>query len=369
MTDFVISADGTSIAFDRLGDGPPVVVVGGLFCDRQRTHDLAELLAKQLAGRCSVVNYDRRGRGDSTDTAPYAVEREIEDLGALIAATGGEAAVYGHSSGAGLALRAAARGLPITRPRAARAALRARRRGQHPRRPRAGHAGPHRHRGRAPRRGDRPVHGRSGGATRRRRRNAQRPEVARRRPDHALRPGRHGRRGAGRHDPRRPRPHGHGADARDRRWRQPRLLPGHGHPPRGAPPERLAHHARRPATTTPPRTSSPRSSPRTCSPAEGRRERAGASACTLAGRGGRPCAAARPVFPAGRCPACPAVVTLEPCESTTTRTTITRTTVLLSLAVALPVGAVACGDDDGGGRSTASESAYCDQRGSGPSTN
>lgn len=114
MTDFVTSADGTSIAFDRLGDGPPVVVVGGLFCDRRRTHDLAEQLAKQLAGRFSVVNYDRRGRGDSTDTAPYAVEREIEDIGALIAATGGEAAVYGHSSGAGLALRAAARGLPIS---------------------------------------------------------------------------------------------------------------------------------------------------------------------------------------------------------------------------------------------------------------
>jgi len=115
VTDFVTSADGTSIAFDRLGDGPPVVVVGGLFCDRGRTRDLAEQLAMRLAGRFSVVNYDRRGRGDSSDTAPYRVEREIEDLGALIDATGGEAVVYGHSSGAGLALRAAASGLPISR--------------------------------------------------------------------------------------------------------------------------------------------------------------------------------------------------------------------------------------------------------------
>jgi len=115
MTNYVTSGDGTAIAFDRLGDGVPLIVIGGLFCDRQRMRDLAEQLAKLLDGRFSVVNYDRRGRGDSGDTAPYAVEREIEDLAALIAATGGTAAVYGHSSGAGLALRAAAAGLPITR--------------------------------------------------------------------------------------------------------------------------------------------------------------------------------------------------------------------------------------------------------------
>ena len=115
MPEHVTSSDGTTIAFDRFGEGPPVLIVSGLFCDRHRTHDLAAQLAAQLAGRGSVVNYDRRGRGDSSDTAPYAVEREVEDLGALISAVGGAAAVYGHSSGAGLALQAAARALPITR--------------------------------------------------------------------------------------------------------------------------------------------------------------------------------------------------------------------------------------------------------------
>ena len=112
MTDHVNSADGTPIAFDVLGDdGPPVVIVSGMFCDRRTTRDLAEHLART----CRVVNYDRRGRGESGDSAPYAVEREIEDLGALIAAVGGAAAVYGHSSGAGLALLAAGARLPVTR--------------------------------------------------------------------------------------------------------------------------------------------------------------------------------------------------------------------------------------------------------------
>lgn len=111
MTSYVTSADGTRIAFDRLGDGPPVVVVSGIFCTRQTTRSLAELLAP----RFTVINYDRRGRGESGDTPPYAVEREIEDLGALLTEVGGAAAVYGHSSGAGLALEATAAGLPVTR--------------------------------------------------------------------------------------------------------------------------------------------------------------------------------------------------------------------------------------------------------------
>jgi pimeloyl-ACP methyl ester carboxylesterase len=111
MTDYVTSVDGTRIAFDRFGQGPSVVVVSGMFCDRQTTRKLAERLAQQF----TVINYDRRGRGESGDTAPYAVEREVEDLGALIAGAGGTASVYGHSSGAGLALNAAASGLPITR--------------------------------------------------------------------------------------------------------------------------------------------------------------------------------------------------------------------------------------------------------------
>ncbi|MDQ3783864.1 MAG: alpha/beta hydrolase [Actinomycetota bacterium] len=107
----VTSSDGTTIAFERIGDGRPVIVVGGALCDRAKTRPLAEELAKHF----TVINYDRRGRGDSGDTAPYAVEREIEDIGALIAEAGGTASVYGHSSGAGLALHAAAHGLPITK--------------------------------------------------------------------------------------------------------------------------------------------------------------------------------------------------------------------------------------------------------------
>lgn len=105
--DKVTSADGTTIAFDRLGDGPPVIVVSGALCNRAVTRPLADELARHF----TVYNYDRRGRGDSGDTAPYAVEREIEDLAAILAAAGGTASVYGHSSGAALTLYAAASGL------------------------------------------------------------------------------------------------------------------------------------------------------------------------------------------------------------------------------------------------------------------
>src|SRR5690242_949870 len=106
----VVSADGTPIAYDCYGDGPPLITAAGAFCARATTEPLARALAAQF----TVLNYDRRGRGDSGDTAPYAVEREIGDLAALIAAARGSAAVFGHSSGATLALRAAASGLPIT---------------------------------------------------------------------------------------------------------------------------------------------------------------------------------------------------------------------------------------------------------------
>ena len=107
----VTSSDGTTIAFDRLGDGPPLIVVCGAMCDRALMRPTAEELAKHF----TVFNYDRRGRGDSGDTAPYAVEREIEDIGALVVEAGGTASVYGHSSGAGLVLHAAAHGLPIAK--------------------------------------------------------------------------------------------------------------------------------------------------------------------------------------------------------------------------------------------------------------
>ena len=105
----VRSKDGTIIAFDRSGDGPPVILVCGASTDRMANAPLAKLLAEHF----TVFNYDRRGRGDSGDTKPYAVEREVDDLGAVITAAGGSAFVYGTSSGAALALEAAASGLPI----------------------------------------------------------------------------------------------------------------------------------------------------------------------------------------------------------------------------------------------------------------
>ncbi|MEU8423376.1 alpha/beta hydrolase [Micromonospora sp. NPDC048835] len=106
----VRSADGTPIAFERSGDGPAVILVGGAFADRNATRDLSAALAPDF----TAFGYDRRGRGQSGDTAPYEVGREIDDLAALIAAAGGSAAVYGISSGAVLAALATAQGLPVT---------------------------------------------------------------------------------------------------------------------------------------------------------------------------------------------------------------------------------------------------------------
>ncbi len=107
----VTSNDGTSIAYDRAGAGPAVILVDGALCFR--AFGPMGALAALLAPHCTVVTYDRRGRGESGDTAPYAVEREIEDIAALITAVGGSAGVYGISSGAFLALEAA-RQLPGT---------------------------------------------------------------------------------------------------------------------------------------------------------------------------------------------------------------------------------------------------------------
>ncbi len=110
----VISKDGTAIAFDQLGSGPAVILVGGAFQFRafdQRTGQIAALLSRHF----TVYHYDRRGRGESSDTLPYAVDREIEDLDALIKAAGGLANVFGNSSGAVLALDAAAHGLAISK--------------------------------------------------------------------------------------------------------------------------------------------------------------------------------------------------------------------------------------------------------------
>jgi pimeloyl-ACP methyl ester carboxylesterase len=109
--DKVVSSDGTTIASDRLGAGPPVILVSGASTARAIHTRLAELLAADL----TVFNYDRRGRGDSGDTPPYNIQREIEDLRTVLTEAGGSAAVFGNSSGAVLALHAAAAGLPLTR--------------------------------------------------------------------------------------------------------------------------------------------------------------------------------------------------------------------------------------------------------------
>lgn len=110
------SADGTAIAYERFGEGTPLVLVGGAFNDRQSPVagvPLARWLAD--AGVGAVFAYDRRGRGDSGDTPPYDPEREVEDLAAVIDAAGGAAGVFGHSSGAALALRGATAGIGVTR--------------------------------------------------------------------------------------------------------------------------------------------------------------------------------------------------------------------------------------------------------------
>lgn len=107
----VTSKDGTTIAFDRMGDGPPVVMVSGGSVDRTSNAPLAQ----ELTSDFTVLNYDRRGRGPSGDTPPYAIGREIEDIDAVIEAAGGSASLFGTSSGAALALEAAAAGLPITK--------------------------------------------------------------------------------------------------------------------------------------------------------------------------------------------------------------------------------------------------------------
>ena len=105
----VTSADGTRIAFERAGDGPAVILVGGGLDDGAENAPLLPALAR----RFTVVNYARRGRGESGDAAEYAVEREVEDLAALIDAVGGPVGLFGASSGGALALEAA--GLDVDR--------------------------------------------------------------------------------------------------------------------------------------------------------------------------------------------------------------------------------------------------------------
>ncbi|MFG1944737.1 alpha/beta fold hydrolase [Nonomuraea sp. NPDC048826] len=113
LTGTVVSADGTAIAYDRHGSGPAVVLVHGAFTGRG--HPTMGGVAAGLAPWFSVYDYDRRGRGGSGDTSPYAVRREIEDLAAVIGAAGGRAMVFGGSSGGALALEAAARLPAVTK--------------------------------------------------------------------------------------------------------------------------------------------------------------------------------------------------------------------------------------------------------------
>jgi pimeloyl-ACP methyl ester carboxylesterase len=109
----VTSKDGSRIAYDRYGSGPVVILVAGAL--GYRKFKQMEQLARLLGEHCAVINYDRRGRGDSTEVTPFALEREIEDIEALIDAAGGSASLWGWSSGGALALRAAGAGLAVER--------------------------------------------------------------------------------------------------------------------------------------------------------------------------------------------------------------------------------------------------------------
>ncbi|HWE33959.1 MAG TPA: alpha/beta hydrolase [Solirubrobacteraceae bacterium] len=107
------SADGTRIAYDRHGDGPALILVNGALSYRKFKG--FQKIAEALSEHCTVVNYDRRGRGDSGEAGPVSVEHEIQDIAALIDAVGGSASLFGFSSGAALALRAAAAGVAVDR--------------------------------------------------------------------------------------------------------------------------------------------------------------------------------------------------------------------------------------------------------------
>ena len=105
------SADGTVIAYDRTGNGPPLIVAMGAFCDRR-----SFVPPDNLTSTFTVYTYDRRGRGDSGDTQPYSPDREVADLAAVasVASEGSGVFAFGHSSGGALVLRAAAQGVPLT---------------------------------------------------------------------------------------------------------------------------------------------------------------------------------------------------------------------------------------------------------------
>lgn len=107
----VRSLDGTPIGFDRTGSGPPVIMMGGALNDKVFLSPLAAMLGE----RFTVYNYDRRGRGDSGDTPPYSRQREVEDLGQVLAEVGEPAALFANCSGGVIGIEGIAAGLPITR--------------------------------------------------------------------------------------------------------------------------------------------------------------------------------------------------------------------------------------------------------------
>jgi len=109
----VTSADGTRIAYEKLGSGPALIMVDGALC--YRAFGPTKKIAEALAENFTVYIYDRRGRGESGDTAPFDVAREVEDLEALVKEAGGPVHLFGQSSGAALALEAVRRGLPVTK--------------------------------------------------------------------------------------------------------------------------------------------------------------------------------------------------------------------------------------------------------------
>ncbi|MDP3315665.1 MAG: alpha/beta hydrolase [Devosia sp.] len=107
----ITSRDGTRIAYDVYGAGEPVILVEGAMCGRH--FGATNKLAAELGKHFRVYHYDRRARGDSGASTDYSIERELEDLSALIAEAGGSASIVGFSSGACLAIEAAAAGLPV----------------------------------------------------------------------------------------------------------------------------------------------------------------------------------------------------------------------------------------------------------------
>lgn len=107
----VSSADGTRIAYDRYGEGPAVILVNGAL--GYRKFKTMEQIASALSEHCTVINYDRRGRGDSGEAGPASVEHEVQDIAALIEAVGGRASLFGYSSGSAVALRAGGAGVGV----------------------------------------------------------------------------------------------------------------------------------------------------------------------------------------------------------------------------------------------------------------